>query len=362
MTPQNLHFRTSLNSLAELLAKGATESDRNTHLLFQKILFGVLDLKKPTAKDRDSRLLERESQTGRDCQPACLPRLKANPDASLKRVAHSETSTLINQALFERHPADEEAATDERFMGVDAFTGEVVVLQDKFPVGPKVAELGNLKLFSVNTNEVQALQRYRLEGTRAFPVSAALVQKMSDALLYRLASEQKRGSTCRAIPSAQPGKRDLLLAYLEDESEGRTQLAEMFGGEAAIFSEADFAATAQPVVEMLKGKVAANPNLNVRLLSFCPIHNARKQISLNRQFRVVDVIRAAKDWQAGARNVPEVSVWFYDKTSRKSDFRTLTIPCPPSNLLRPSIAFGAPDARAGFVSGFQRAVFCLRCL
>jgi len=180
------------------------------------------------------------------------------------------------------------------------------------------------------------------------------VQKMSDALLY-LASEQKRGLTCRAIPSAQAGKRDLLLAYLEGDSERRAQLAEMFGGEATICSEADFEATAQPVIEMLEAKVAVNPNLNVQLLSFCPIDKAKKQISLNRQFRVVDVIRAVKDWQTGARNVPEVSVYFYDKISRKSDFRTPTTPCP-LELASTVNRVWSVDARAGFVSSFQRAV------
>lgn len=73
---------------------------------------------------------------------------------------------------------------------------------------------------------------------------------MSDAL-YFLASETKRGITCRAIPSAQPDKRDLLVAYLEGEPEGRVQLAEMFGGETNSFADADFAAIAQPVLEML---------------------------------------------------------------------------------------------------------------
>jgi len=211
---------------------------------------------------------------------------------------------------------------------VDSYTGREGELQDKFP-SPKIAELGNLKLFSVNTNEVRALRRYGLEGAKTFPVAAALAQKMNDALLH-LAAEDKRGISCRAIPSAQPDKRDLLVAYLEGEPEFREQVAEMFGGETNTFSDADFAAIAQPVIEMLEGKVAANPNLNVRLLAFCSIDKGRKQISLNRRFRVADVIRAAKEWQAGARNVPDVSVWFYDKNTKQSVVRTHTAPCRSS--------------------------------
>src|SRR5208282_1317770 len=104
---------------------------------------------------------------------------------------------------------------------------------------------------------------------------------MSDALLY-LASEDKRGITCRAIPSAQPDKRDLLVAYLEGDPEGRAPLAEMFGGEANSFSDADFEAIAEPVLDMFEGKIKRDPELKVRLLAFCPIDKAKKQISLNR--------------------------------------------------------------------------------
>ncbi len=337
------------NSIAELLAKPAIESDRKMLLLFQDVLFGVLDCetqigtpdywKEKAKHDKDAK------------QPIYLD--LAEPDSIFKRVAHSETSALINQSLLKADNSVTAAEADESALGVDAYTGEAVELQDKFP-SPKIAELGNLKLFSVNTNEVRALCRYGLDGAKAFPVSAALAQKMNDALLH-LASEEKRGLSCRAIPSAQPDKRDLLVAYLEGQLESRAQVAEMFGGECGTFSDADFAAIAQPVIEMLEGKVAANPNLNIRLLSLCSIDKGRKQISLNRQFRVVDVIHAAKDWQAGARNVPEVSVWFCDKNSKQSVFRTMTTPCP-IELASTVNRVWSTDAKAGFGSSFQRAL------
>jgi hypothetical protein len=339
------------DSLAGVLVHRGAESDRNTLLLFQDILFGVLDWKKRAAKiGTPDYWNEKTKQDKNANQPVYLD--LAEPDSSFKRVAHSETSALINDALLKADTSATVAATDESSAGVDAYTGETVELQDKFP-SPKIAELGNLKLFSVNTNEVRALRRYGLEGAKAFPISAALAQRMNDALLY-IASEDKRGISCRAIPSAQPDKRDLLVAYIEGELEFREQVAEMFGGEANVFSDADFAAIAQPVLEMLEGKVAANPNLSVRLLSFCSIDKGRKQISLNRRFRVADIIHAAKDWQAGARNVPQVSVWFYDKTIKQSVFRPLTIPCP-LDLASTLNRVWSSDAKAGFSSSFQRA-------
>jgi len=339
------------NSLADVMVKHGGESDRNTLLLFQNILFGVLDWKKRAAKIGTPDYSKEKTEQDKNAnQPVYLD--LAEPDSSFKRVAHAETSALINGALL-KVGTSATVTTGKRSKGVDSYSGEAVELQDKFP-SPKIAELGNLKLFSVNTNEVRALRRYGLEGAKTFPVSSALVQRMNDALLY-LASEDKRGISCRAIPSAQRDRRDLLVAYLEGELEFREQVAEMFGGEADAFSDADFAAIAHPVIEMLEGKIAANPNLNVRLLSFCSIDKGRKQISLNRRFRVVDVIRAAKDWQAGAQNVPEVSVWFYDKTTKQSVIRAHTTPCPLELASTVNLVWST-DAKAGFSSSFQRAL------
>jgi len=341
-----------VESLAALLVGPNSDFDRRMMLLFQDILFGALDWKKRAAAIGSSDYWEEKAKQDKNAnQPVYLD--LASPDSGCWRVAHSETSVLLNAAMFQGQPNNDVSAADKSISAEDAF-GDFAALQDKFPGGPKVAELGNVKLFSVNTNEVQALQRYGFKGSQSFPVSSARVQKMSDALLF-LASEEKRGITCRAIPSAQPGKRDLLVVYLEGEPEGRAALAEMFGGEATSFSDADFEAIAQPVVEMLVGKVAANPNLNVRLLSFCPIDKAKKQISFNRCLRVLDVIRAVKDWEAGARNAPEVSVWFYDKNRKKSDFRSHTAPCPLDLSAVVNRVWSA-DAKSGFSGSYQRAI------
>jgi hypothetical protein len=338
--------------LAGLMVDQNAEFDRRQLLLFQVVLFGTLDWKKRTPEIASPDYWKEKVKQDKNAnQPVYLD--LSSPDTAFCRVAHSETSALINSALIQTQSNAAAGVPEQGDWAEDAF-GETAELQDKFPAGPKVAELGNVKLFSVNTNEVQALQRYGFKGSQSFPVSSARVQKMSDALLY-LASEDKRGITCRAIPSAQPDKRDLLVAYLEGEPEGCAQLAEMFGGDANSFSDADFAAIAQPVLEMLEGKVAANPNLNVRLLAFCPIDKAKKQISLNRSLRVRDVIRAVRDWEAGARNVPQVSVWFYDKNTKQSVFRSHTAPCPLELATVVNRVWSA-DAKSGFSSTYQRAL------
>lgn len=337
--------------LAALLTSQNGDFDRRMMMLFQEMLFGMLDWKKRVAQIGSIDYWKEKAKQDKNAnQPVYLD--LALPDTACWRITHVKTSMLINAALFEAQPKDDGNANQD-VSNVDAF-GETAALQDKFPVGPKVAQLGNVKLFSVNTNEVLALQRYRFKGSQSFPVSSALVQKMSDALLY-LAGEDKRGITCRAIPSAQPEKRDLLVAYLEGEAEGHAQLAEMFGGEANSFSDADFEAIAKPVLEMLEGKAAANPNINVRLLSLCPIDKAKKQISLNRSLHVRDVIRAAWDWKAGARNAPETSVWFYDKNTQQPVCRSHTAPCPLELASVVNRVWSA-DAKNGFSANYQRAI------
>jgi len=339
-------------SLTDLMVDQNSEFDRRKLLLFQDILFGALDWKGRSVDIASPGYWKQKKKKDENAnQPVYLDLV--SPDTTCFRVAHSETSALMNAALIQAQSNTTKDEPKQSDFAEDAF-GERAELQDKFPAGPKVAELGNVKLFSVNTNEVQALQRYGFKGSQSFPVSLARVQKMSDALLY-LASEDKRGITCRAIPSSQPDKRDLLVAYLEGEPEGRAQLAEMFGGEANAFSDADFEAIAQPVLEMLEGKVAANPNRSVRLLAFCPIDKAKKQISLNRTLLVQDVIRAARDWEAGARNVPQVSVWFYDKSEKQSVFRSHTVPCP-LELASVVNRVWSSDTKSGFSSTYQRAM------
>lgn len=325
-------------------------NDRATALLIQEMIFGALDWKKQAAEVGSAAYWQQKAkQDEKAHQPVYLD-VEAQ-DHRFKPVAHPETSRRLNDALLATQVS---AGTEETFnAGVDAYSGETVPLQDKFPA-PKITELGNLKLFSVNTNEVHALRRYRMEGSSLFPTSAALAQKMSDALLY-LATDQQKGKTCIPIPSAQPDKRDLLLAYLEEAPDFAGELAEMFGGEAQNFTEADFRERTQGVLQVLEGKLAVNPDLNIRLLALCSVDKAKKQLSLHRRFRAAEVVESARLWKDGSRNTPSISIWFYDKAAKISVFKSHVVPHPldvASTLNR----IWSRDSKTGFSPSFQRAV------
>ena len=211
-----------------------------------------------------------------------------------------------------------------------------------------------MKLFSVNTKEVKALDRYGLEGSRQFPATTSTVQKMNDSLLY-LAGESKKNITCRPIPGAQPGKRDLLISYLEESPDFQEELADLFGGESQSFGDADFAARTQPVLEALDGKLQTDPNLKVQILTLCSLDKGRKQISLHRRIRVKDIVQAARRWKNGSTNVPTISIFFPNKEENK-DVRKLHFTPHPLDLASIVNHVWSSDSKSGFKPEFQRAI------
>ena len=165
------------DQVAELLVTPSTDLDRNTLLISLNILFGAIDWKKRRAVIGSPDYWNEKGKQDKDAkQPVYLDLAEA--DLSFKRVAHPDTGDLINRTLLEADNIVTEI--DQNVLGIDAYTGKAVQLQDKFP-SPKIVELGPVKLFSVNTNEVRAMRRYGLEGAKTFPVSAALTQKMNNA-------------------------------------------------------------------------------------------------------------------------------------------------------------------------------------
>lgn len=351
----NLVLPQFADALAQKLT--ATDScDRVTALLIQDILFGALDWPNRTVEVGNAEYWEQKADEDKDAKQPVYLDLKAQ-DHRYKPVAHPQTSQQLNTESLRLGlaPSRKKAAKarGQPTAVLDAFTGQPLPLQETY-AGKTIAHIANFILFSANTKEVHALRRYGLEGSGLFPASAVLAQKMSDALLY-LASDQQKGKTCIPVPSAQPDKRDLLLAYLEEAPDFPAELAEMFGGEAQNFSEADFRERTQGVLQALEGKLASTPDLNIRLLALCSLDKGRKQLSLHRRFQAAEVVAAARAWQDGAQNSPSIAIWFYDKTAKSSVFKSHVVPHPldvASTLNR----VWSTDAKTGFSPSFQRAV------
>lgn len=361
--------------LADLLVLPGISPNRGELTLVQGILFGALDWKKRSGKPGAPEYWKEKAKQDKTAnQPVYLD--LAFPDTTAKRVAHSATSALLNATLVAaqnaNQPADvsteaavtEPGESEKNACTLDAFSGKPAPLQEKYP-SPKIAELGNVMLFSVNSKEVAALKRYKLGGAATFPAAASRVQKMNDALLF-LASEERRGTTCTPIPGPQSGKRDLLVAYLENDSgqdagaSGQATspapgVAEMFGCETTAFSDADFAERTKTVLKLFSAKLDANPDLRVRLFALCAVDKGRKQASLNRTYRVGDIRDASTAWNIGAANIPRITVWSWDKEAKRSLFHAPRVPSP-IDLVTTVNRVWSTDPKLGFAYTHQRAL------
>jgi hypothetical protein len=256
----------------------------------------------------------------------------------------------IGARLFDSKSRSSSAVTES---ARDAYSGQNCKVPDSFP-SPKLALLGNVRLFSNNTEEAGCFFRYGLGGSKTFKVSKAMAQRMAGALL-QLASDDHLHKTCRGIPSNRGGQQDLLVAYLEDEPDAPDPYVDLFGSEAPSFDTPDFAAAAEPVLEALAGKVAANPNQLIRLIAISSLDKANKQISLSRGFTVRQVLEAAQAWHTGAANCPSVKLPFYDKQAKKVVFKEQTVifPLEVASTLNRVWASGRDGA---FTPAFQRII------
>lgn len=237
----------------------------------------------------------------------------------------------------------------------DPYSGEPCTIPDSFPK-PKVAKLGEVRLFSNNTAEAKCFIRYGLEGSETFAMSADHAQKMAGALEY-LGSEAKLSKTCRAIPGGRDGKQDLLIAYLDTEPDTDTAFADLMGGSCDdAGGDAGFAPQAAAVLEMLHGKLAANPELRMRLLSISVVDKANRQISLNRNIRVAELVGATQRWNSAQRALSShVSLRAWDRSKKVIVFwRPLSV--FPLDLTALANKVWASDSKAGVSSSFNRAL------
>lgn len=408
--------------LASRLLSANSQFSKEDMGIIQYILFGDLDWKKRKEDIGSTDYWNTKSKLDNPKQnkPSVSVYLDLAPEvadfANDKRIAHVDTWKQINALLLsttkgmtiqelrdkkkgekiespkkKRNTVDSTQEDDMRRTSsqerICAFSGTKAILQDKFP-NPTIATLGPIILFSVNDGETPALRRYGRGGSALFPVSKERVQKMSDALRY-LANNAKIGETCKPIPGVQskkgkPGQSNLLIAYLENDTTARGDdipgMAEMFGCETSVLgvSEGDFSERAKKVLQLFSAKLHSNPDLGVRLIALGTIDPGRKQATLNRAYRVFDVIEYAKQWNDAARNIPRISILSHfeeaqeitgvsteeqpgkkriskkQKTKQKGIFREAGIPSPIDLVVTINRVWSS-DPKAGFVAAYQRA-------
>lgn len=272
-----------------------------------------------------------------------------DPASGTFPVADSRTSRALNDFFLESDPAAYDsqtrgntapakqkkkiAAPEPPAVVRDAYTGNECSLPPKFPE-PKLAVLGNTKLFSNNTGEAKCFFRYGLGDTRTFVVSPENVHRLSaaiftlagdDAALVALGGRVASGKTCRTMPG---DTKQLLVAYLEDEPTAADPYVDVFGETADDFIGADYGEKTRPVLEALDAREAMNPNALVRLFAIAKVDTENKQIQLNRSLTVHELNAAAKAWQAGAKNCPPVRLTKWDNENKRRVEKFRIVPGP----------------------------------
>jgi hypothetical protein len=264
-------------------------------------------------------------------------------------VADSRTSRALNDFFLETDPAAYDSQTRGKITPAkqkkkiavpeppaavrDAYTGNECSLPPKFPE-PKLAEIGNTKLFSNNTAEAKCFFRYGLGDTRTFVVSPETVHRLSaaiftlagdDAALVALGGRVASGKTCRLLPG---DKKQLLVAYLEDEPSADDPYVDVFGETARDFIGADYGEKTRLILETLDARETKTPDALIRLFAIGEVDAANKQLRLNRSLTVHELNAATKAWQSGAKNCPPVRLTTWDKEDKRRVEKFRIVPGP----------------------------------
>jgi len=363
--------------LGGCIKSSLNKATRDELISFAEILFGTTCLPKCKDEVASGAYWSMKGKADKDLQtPVFLD--FAGGDSLQVPVADPRMSRFLNDYLLRVRPPNYDIRTrnvpkpvsrrrkvkvTQPSRAIDAYTGKECVIPNKFPE-PKLAVLGNTRLFSNNTTEANCFYRYGLGDTETIKTSSETAEKMAGALftlggddmaLIALGGRPSVGKTCRSIPGNRGDKPDLLIAYLEDEPDASDPFVELFSNEAETYDASDFAASTKPVLDSLEGRVAANPNQRIRLIAIAAIDKANKQISLNRDYTVREVVDAAKAWQVGAANCPPVSLPFFDKQVKKPVSKDRTVPSPLETAIVLNKVW-ASNAESGFSQEFQRIV------
>jgi len=279
----------------------------------------------------------------------------------------------MNQLLNERQPSaykaqarkvsiDPAKATKRKPTNViddtnyhDAFTGNPCSIPDTFPT-PKLAKLGNVRLFSNNSGEAKCLARYGLGSSETFPMDVDLAQRMAGALEY-LGSEENLSKTCRAVPQARDGKKELILVYLDGEPPADNPLADLLAGSCADQDgRASFEAITQEVLPLLNARRTVNPSLRAKLFSIAEVDTANRQVSLTRDFEIADLMEATDRWNTAYAQIKDrIQLYDWDKT-KKTMMKSRPPSVFPLDLVITANKIWSTDSKSGLASNFNRAI------
>lgn len=219
-------------------------------------------------------------------------------------VQHPELWNMLQRLLREQdRMAEEEGPPDNR--GISYLSGQESILEREKTPDPTLPVLGGTFIYTRNSN-MKYLKRFGLNGLD-FHMGRQEIQKVVDALVY-LTQEELKGRIWSAFPS-QKKSPNLLIAYVEQNP--LDGFAELLGGSQELYAEVVARVTEQfrERYETTKEQIPPRiPRYTIRLLILGKIDDARKQILLNRQYNMEQVIDCAQRWQKHFESGPQVDL------------------------------------------------------
>lgn len=217
-------------------------------------------------------------------------------------VRHEKVRDWMNGRLLSQHAAQKKSSSSRDIFGNDsAGCGEA------FDDVRMRNALGVVKLRSM-ASAAECQYRYRKAEAQACPVGQESRSRMKGALEW-LTDSNREGKTWAAVSRAADNK-EILLAYPSVLPPEPPQMATVFGGhsESQAGHASRFEDCAHNVTVALRGLMARNPDLDIRVFVLRKMDVARTRVSSHRRYSAQRLIDAAGQWQKGCRNLPRILI------------------------------------------------------
>jgi hypothetical protein len=271
----------------------------------------------------------------------------ADAGAFSHRVADPAVAVAWSQAMLTATSPESGTSTTLK-CSLSGELGESV--GEKMP-SPSLPLLGGTYLMAMNA-DIPAQTRYGKNSTDVFPVAKKTVQELNDSLLH-ITTPERKGKTWGPVASGSRDKPDLLIAYIEKDTEGELRLASMLGDDEDW--EEDVESSDEPSQEDLgtrlnKGQssfesrtknlinaIQLKPELTqndafLRVFVISTIDKGRKQVLFDRRYSVDALFRAQARWIAGSRNTPLIEIFLPQGKGKKARHFTSHVPTPVAVL------------------------------
>jgi hypothetical protein len=216
---------------------------------------------------------------------------------------------------------------------------------------PNLKILGPTYLMSMN-KDIPAQTRYGRTSTGIFPMAKQTVLELNAALKH-ITDPDRKGKTWVPVASGTGKNQDLLIVYLEKDTEGELRLASMLGddedweenvessdepsqedlGTRLNKGQSSFESRAKNLIDAIQLKPELMQNdAFLRVFVISTIDKGRKQVLFDRRYSVSALFRAQERWIAGSRNTPLIEIFLPQGKGKKARRFTSHVPTPVAVL------------------------------